>query len=152
MIVDTKQMEFTFDAMNRLGNWPFCFTGTLLDDAEETVWLSLKLWSGLAKETVVLVSERRIGSDFLSQRFCTTRFGDSLSSFKQNETGLPQGTVISPTLFNIFINDLHALLSSDGLTSTALFADDLVIWCRSPKRDKSKLNTTLNSTRLFIGA
>ncbi|GFT32075.1 hypothetical protein NPIL_671851 [Nephila pilipes] len=62
MIVDTNQMEFTFDAMNRRGNWPFCFTETLLDDAEETVWLSLKLWFGLAKVMVVLVSERRIGS------------------------------------------------------------------------------------------
>ncbi|GFS33951.1 hypothetical protein NPIL_115051 [Nephila pilipes] len=59
MIVDTKQMEFTFDAMNRRGNWPFCFTGTLLDDAEETVWLSLKLWFGLAKETVVKPDEAR---------------------------------------------------------------------------------------------
>ncbi|GFX51313.1 putative RNA-directed DNA polymerase from transposon X-element [Trichonephila clavipes] len=49
-------------------------------------------------------------------------------------------------LFNIFINDLPDLLASDGLTNTALFADDLAIWCSTPKRDQSKLNTILNLT------
>ncbi|GFS50951.1 uncharacterized protein LOC103524116 [Trichonephila clavipes] len=84
--------------------------------------------------------------NFISQRFSTVRFGNAISSFKQSETGLPQGTVISPILFNIFINDLPDLLASDGLTNTALFADDLAIWCSTPKRDQSKLNTILNLT------
>ncbi|GFX95270.1 putative RNA-directed DNA polymerase from transposon X-element [Trichonephila clavipes] len=80
------------------------------------------------------------------KRFSAARFGNAISSFKQSETGLPQGTVISPILFNIFINDLPDLLASDGLTNTALFADDLAIWCSTPKRDQSKLNTILNLT------
>ncbi|GFX82743.1 uncharacterized protein TNCV_1194181 [Trichonephila clavipes] len=63
------------------------------------------------------------GPTFLS----AVRFGNAISSFKQSETSLPQGTVISPILFNIFINDLPDLLASDGLTNTALFADDLAI-------------------------
>ncbi|GFX16730.1 putative RNA-directed DNA polymerase from transposon X-element [Trichonephila clavipes] len=79
-------------------------------------------------------------------RLKSVRFGNAVSSFKQSETGLPQGTVISPILFNIFINDLPDLLASDGLTNTALFADDLAIWCSTPKRDQSKLNTILNLT------
>ncbi|GFV40633.1 uncharacterized protein LOC103524116 [Trichonephila clavipes] len=84
--------------------------------------------------------------NFISQRFSAVRFGNAISSFKQSETGLPQGTVISPILFNICINDLPDLLASDGLTNTALFADDLAIWCSTPKRDQSKLNTILNLT------
>ncbi|GFV11996.1 uncharacterized protein LOC103524116 [Trichonephila clavipes] len=84
--------------------------------------------------------------NFISQRFSAVRFGNAISSFKQSETGLSQGTVISPILFNIFINDLPDLLASDGLTNTALFADDLAIWCSTPKRDQSKLNTILNLT------
>ncbi|GFU28215.1 hypothetical protein NPIL_152901 [Nephila pilipes] len=59
MIVDTKQMEFTFDAMNRRGNWPFCFTGTLLNNAEETVWLSLKLWFGKGDEQAGIASSNQ---------------------------------------------------------------------------------------------
>ncbi|GFV28938.1 probable RNA-directed DNA polymerase from transposon BS [Trichonephila clavipes] len=90
--------------------------------------------------------------NFISQRFSAVRFGNAISSFTQSETGLPQGTVISPILFNIFINDLPDLLASDGLTNTALFADDLAIWCSTPKRNQSKLNTILNLTleRLHI--
>ncbi|GFT77251.1 probable RNA-directed DNA polymerase from transposon X-element [Trichonephila clavipes] len=84
--------------------------------------------------------------NFISQRISAVRFGNDISSFKQSETGLPQGTVISPILFNIFINDLPDLLASDGLTNTALFADGLAIWCSTPKRDQSKLNTILNLT------
>ncbi|GFV93277.1 hypothetical protein TNCV_386411 [Trichonephila clavipes] len=44
------------------------------------------------------------------------------------------------------VNDLPDLLVSDGLTNTALFADDLAIWCSTPKRDQSKLNTILHLT------
>ncbi|GFV42044.1 probable RNA-directed DNA polymerase from transposon BS [Trichonephila clavipes] len=84
--------------------------------------------------------------NFISQRFSAVRFGNAISNFKQSETGLPQGTVISPILFNIFINDLPDLLESDGLTNTALFVDDLAIWCSTPKRYQSKLNTILNLT------
>ncbi|GFT48728.1 probable RNA-directed DNA polymerase from transposon BS [Trichonephila clavipes] len=84
--------------------------------------------------------------NFISQRFSAVRFGNAISCFKQSETGPPQGIVISTILFNIFINDLPDLLASDGLTNTALFADDLAIWCSTPKRDQSKLNTILNLT------
>ncbi|GFW50829.1 putative RNA-directed DNA polymerase from transposon X-element [Trichonephila clavipes] len=84
--------------------------------------------------------------NFISQRFSAVRFGNDISSFKQSKTGLPQCTEISSILFNIFINDLPDLLASDGLTNTALFADDLAIWCSTPKRDRSKLNTILNLT------
>ncbi|GFV37248.1 uncharacterized protein LOC103524116 [Trichonephila clavipes] len=94
----------------------------------------------------LLTSSQAALENELPQRFSAVRFGNAISSFKQSETGLPQGTVISPILFNIFINDLPDLLASDGLTNTALFADDLTIWCSTPKRDQSKLNTILNLT------
>ncbi|GFV36384.1 putative RNA-directed DNA polymerase from transposon X-element [Trichonephila clavipes] len=106
-------------------------------------------WSVTDWRRVIFSDESRFSlsdDDHRTRRFSAVRFGNAISSFKQSETGLPQGTVISPILFNIFINDLPDLLASDGLTNTALFADDLAIWCSTPKRDQSKLNTILNLT------
>ncbi|GFY18805.1 putative RNA-directed DNA polymerase from transposon X-element [Trichonephila clavipes] len=119
--------------------------------AADSVQSGLPLWhaakSNLRAQTLGVCNNMLMWiRNFISQRFSAVRFGNAISSFKQSETGLPQGTVISPILFNIFINDLPDLLASDELTNTALFADDLAIWCSTPKRDQSKLNTILNLT------
>ena len=42
--------------------------------------------------------------------------------------GVPQGGVLSPTLFLIFINDLVESLPKG--VNAALYADDLVLWCK----------------------
>ena len=42
----------------------------------------------------------------------------------------PQGSVLSPVLFSLFINDLPAFLSYS--VSCSLYADDLAIWSSSP--------------------
>ncbi|GIX75285.1 putative RNA-directed DNA polymerase from transposon X-element [Caerostris darwini] len=81
---------------------------------------------------------------FLSRFFCAARFEDSISCFKRSETGLPEDTAVSTTLFNDFISmlyDLPGILNSDGL---ALSEYNLVIWYSASKRDQSRLNTTLN--------
>ena len=57
--------------------------------------------------------------------------------------GTPQGAVLSPTLFNIFVDDVREVLG-EGV-SFAQYADDLAIWVRDacPKKAERMLNEKL---------
>ncbi|XP_072180908.1 scavenger receptor cysteine-rich domain-containing protein DMBT1-like [Diadema setosum] len=60
---------------------------------------------------------------FLSGRLQRARYKGHYSEWSTPTSGLPQGSVLGPCLFNLFINDLPEAVAS----RCALFADDTVI-------------------------
>jgi len=62
---------------------------------------------------------------YLQDRLFCVKIGSYTSEFKRIECGVPQGAVLSPVLFCIYINDIPAVFIKNKSYSL-LFADDLV--------------------------
>ena len=60
--------------------------------------------------------------------------------------GVPQGGVLSPTLFLVFINDILKDMPSN--IRGAIYADDLVIWCTEEHLPTAQFRLQLALDRL----
>ncbi len=85
--------------------------------------------------------------DFLRDRIFQVRIQDVLSSAYTQENGIPQGSVISPTLFIIGITGIAQIINPP--VNYGVFADDLVIYITSSnlQSQTSILQKTTNNLK-----
>ena len=60
--------------------------------------------------------------NFLSERVFTVLLGTSFSEMKNQEEGVPQGAILSTTLFNVKLNDIAKQLTPG--VNCSLYVDD----------------------------
>ena len=82
--------------------------------------------------------------NFLSDRTFNVRIGNTLSNIFKQEQGVPQGSILSPTLFGIKINDIVKCVKD---LYCSHFVDDFGIFIRSKNMEtiEFKLQRCLNS-------
>lgn len=83
---------------------------------------------------------------YLCSRWQCTVLDGETSDFVEVTSGVPQGSVLGPLLFLIFINDIHV-----GVTSQLrLFADDCVVYrCIKNDEDSRQLQADLDKIELW---
>ena len=94
---------------------------------------------------------------YLTNRVQYVSIGDAKSLAKAISHGVPQGSVLGPLLFLLYINDLcNAIKSSETYhfaDDTHLnFSDSLESLCRRVNADLKRLNTWLNANKISLNA
>ena len=67
----------------------------------------------------------RLLQSYLCNRFQRSIINGSFSSWNEVITGVPQGSVLGPLLFNIFLNDIFLFISKCQLCN---YADDSTLY------------------------
>ena len=97
--------------------------------AFDNVWRSALIQKMLEKEVPRCITQWV--KAFLADRRAKVNFNGVVSKSKAFKAGVPQGAVISPTLFSIFIDDILDDVQTDQRIHASMYADDLAIWCQS---------------------
>ena len=86
----------------------------------------------------------KLFESYLTNRQQYVYVNNTISSLQVIKTGVPQGSVLGPILFLLYINDLHNVL----LCNPRLFADDTLLLYSS--KDLKQLETLCNNELLLV--
>ena len=90
-------------------------------------------------------------SSYLSDRYQYVVYNDCKSDCKQIKCGVPQGSILGPLLFLIFINDLPSV---SKWFMPILFADDTNLFCTGNDLDMmvDRINTEMANVYAWVKA
>ena len=71
--------------------------------------------------------------NYLSNRWFRTKIETSFSSWSELTLGVPQGSVLGPLLFNIYLNDIFFIIDECDICN---FADDTTLYCTNYKSEE----------------
>ncbi|ORC88945.1 L1Tco protein [Trypanosoma theileri] len=88
---------------------------------------------------------RRWLRNLLCDRFARTRVGNTRSKKRNVSQGVPQGSVVGPYLFSLYVHPLLNLLNDSAEISADMYADDLSIIIKGQSREEAipKVNLVL---------
>ena len=93
-------------------------------------------------------------TSYLSYRTYSTSIDTSITDPRPITCGVPQGSVLGPILFNIYISPLLHLLDNYPDIYFHTYADDLQLYCHLPEPNKNidKLNDCINDIRIWLSS
>jgi hypothetical protein len=90
-------------------------------------------------------------SSYLTNRSFRVRVGNSLSEAQSPTAGVPQGSVIAPLLFILYVNDLSSSIPSKLNIRTSQYADDTALWLSGMEDSalERRAQTALNALSIY---
>ena len=82
--------------------------------------------------------------NYLSERQQRVKVGSSFSEWLEIILGIPQGSILGPILFNVFVNDLLLFIKE---TDTCNFADDTTLYACGRKLDTISFKLEIETNR-----
>lgn len=105
------------------------------DSIRHEVMIAILKYIGLGTDALALMSS------YLRERFQRVVHGNAFSSLRAVNTGVPQGSILGPTLFSIYTSLLPTVLNS---SSVQMYADDTQIYLSFPPTQIHTVGNNLN--------